>query len=72
MRGTGMKLKDLVYVLDRDCDSLKIQVCKKDTWDEYDTIESSGPLIKMIGEKEIIAAQAIAEDVIRVDLIWDN
>lgn len=71
MRSTGMKLKELVYVLDRDCDSLKIQVCKQDNWDEYDTILSNSPIMKAIGEKEIIAAEAIGDNLIRVDLVWE-
>lgn len=67
----ALTLFDLIYAFDRDRDSLKIQICKKDDWDEYDTLYSDSPILEGLENKEVKSAAAIEEDVIRVDLRWN-
>lgn len=66
-----MTLRDLIYVFSY-LDGLKIQVCKEDDWDEYDTLFTYSPILKLIENKEVISAAAIEEDVIRVYLKWSD
>ena len=68
-----MKLKELidVYVMHREYDR-KVQVCRKDDWDKYDELEIDNTVIGVLENYEIIGFAAIAEDVIRVDLKWDE
>ena len=67
-----MKLKELIDIYDKHREyDRKVQVCRKDDWDEYDELETDNTVIEALENYEIIDFAAIAEDVIRVDLKWD-
>ena len=60
----------LVELLDAigDYSNELIQICDKDTWDNYDTFHLYSPLLKPFYNLKVISIGAIKEDVFRVDL----
>lgn len=66
-----MTLNELLNIFDRDRDELVIQVCEKDDWEKFDELSSSSNIINtFLGNKKVLCASAIEEDVIRIDLEW--
>ena len=58
-----MNLGDLVYLLQVE----EVQICI-DNWDNYDSLKYDSLVLKLLEDKEVISAEAIAKDVIRVEL----
>ena len=58
-----MNLGDLVYLLQAE----EVQICIDD-WDNYDSLKYNSLVLKLLEDKEVISAEAIAQDVIRVEL----
>lgn len=68
-----MLLEELLNLFDRNREGqLKVQICKTDIWDEYDTIYSDSPILEAIEHLYVKTAAAIEEDVIRIEIDWDG
>lgn len=64
-----MKLKELLMVFDNETE---IQICKKDDWEDYDTLKTGSDLLRLVEDKMVRCVEAMDLDVIRVDLRWDE
>lgn len=61
-----MKLSDLIET--SSSENLMFQIVREDTWNEYDTVGWYSRLLDPIKECEVGMWEAIAPDVIRVQL----
>lgn len=64
-----MTLNDLINVFDNDT---TFQICKEDSWEDYDTVLFGSKLLNSIKHLKVRCAEAIECDVVRVDLEWSG
>lgn len=66
-----MTLNELLSAIGSS-DSEKIQITRQNSWDHVDELETSSPLLVILGNAEIQELEAIDKDVIRVSIDWDD
>ena len=62
-----MTIKELVKAIGKS-DIEKIQICRPGSWDDFDEVTTSSPLLIPFGDAKVEELGAIAENVIRVTL----
>ena len=69
-----VKVKHLIDLIDynRESERELIQVCRMGAeWDEVDEVSTASALLVPIYEAPIKCMEAVAENVIRIDIDWD-
>ncbi len=66
-----MTLSELVNAIGSS-NSEKIQITRQGSWDHFDELETSSPLLVILGNAEIQELEAISKGVIRVSIDWDD
>ena len=66
-----MTLNELLSAIGSS-NSEKIQITRQNSWDHFDELETSSPLLVILGNAEIQELEAISKGVIKVSIDWDD
>lgn len=66
-----MTINELVAAIGSS-NSEKIQITRQNSWDHVDELETSSPLLGLLGNAEIQELEAVGKGVIRVSIDWDR
>lgn len=66
-----MTVNELVAAIGSS-NSEKIQITRQNSWDHVDELETSSPLLVLLGNAEIQELEAVSKGVIRVSIDWDE